>query len=277
MLTCVNICDKSIFGHMKNKGFFLIQELQRTARSVFTVTDAQSLLKVSHPAIMAILTRLRRNHLIVTLSNGIYAILQPTEQTHGLRPLRVLDPLMKYLDADYYVGLLSAASHWGAAHHKPQILQVMTAQRHFLKRLEKLRIKFYLKKHFSERSVVSAKTAFGYHLISSPELTALDVISYENASGGFNNVCLVVRDLMGAIKGQELLDCCKKSERMSSVQKLGYMIEKYKAPKKTYDSLRKWVKSRNLSPIPLFAKGERRGPIHKDWKVIENAELEFEE
>lgn len=262
---------------MINKGFHLLQELQRTGRSVFTVAEAQSVLKGSRPAVMAILNRLRQNHLIVTLTNGLYAILQPTEQTHGLQPLRVLDLLMKHLDTGYYVGLLSAANHWGAAHHKPQILQVITAQRHFLRRLEDLRMEFYLKKTFPSMGILSAKTPFGYHQISAPELTALDVITYETRSGGFNNVCLVVRDLMASMQEKSLLDCGKNYGTVSSVQKLGYMMEMFGAPKKLYEPLKKWIRDQAGSPIPLYAKGERKGPIHQDWKIIENVSLELEE
>lgn len=262
---------------MKNNGFYLLRELQRTGRSIFTVADAQCLLKGSRPAVMAMINRLRQNGLIVTLTNGLYAILQPTEQTHGLQPLRVLDSLMRYLGTGYYVGLLSAANHWGAAHHKPQILQVITAQRHFLKRLKKLKMEFYLKKNFPKVGVLSAKTPFGYHQISTPELTALDVITYETRSGGFNNVCLVVRDLITSMQEKSLLVCCKNYDTLSSIQRLGYMMEAYRAPKKLYAPLKQWIRNQMRLPIPLYAKEKRKGHIHQDWKIIENVPLEFEE
>lgn len=262
---------------MKHIGFFLIQELQRAGKQVFTVADATTLLGGSRLSVMAVLTRLRQKHLIVTLTNGLYAILQPTEQTYGLRPLRVIDPLMKQMGTDYYVGLLSAANHWGGAHHKPQILQVITSQRHFLKRLKDLKIGFYLKKHFMKVGVVSAKSAFGYHQVSLPELTALDVISFETRCGGFNNVCLVVRDLIGMMNEKQLIKCCKAYEVTSCIQRLGYMLEKYQAPQKLYDSLKQWIGGKHPTPVPLFAKGGRKGPIHQSWKIIENVTLEFEE
>ena len=244
---------------MKNKGFFLIQEFQRRGKPLFTVPEAQSLLKVSRPSIMATLARLRRDHLIVTITNDLYAILQPTEQPYGLRPLRILDPFMKHLNSDYYVGLLSAANHWGAAHHKPQMLQVLTARRHFLKRLEKLKIRLVLKKHFPEVGIVSAKASFGFYNISSPELTALDVIRYEKICGGFNNICLAVRDLIGEMKEHLLMNCCKNYGTMSSIQRLGYMMENYKAPEKMLTSLKKWKHGcmRKARRQSLRAKGRK--------------------
>jgi predicted transcriptional regulator of viral defense system len=184
---------------------------------------------------------------------------------------------MKHLGTDYYVGLLSAADHWGAAHHKPQILQVMTAKRHHLKRLHKLGMRFLFKKDFSEIGVVSAKASFGFFKISSPELTALDVVSYRSASGGFNNVCLVVRDLIDEMKEKLLMACCKKYGIMSSVQRLGYMMEQYGASKELIDPLREWVRKQRPLPIPLITPQKRKGPIHKDWQIIENGEVEFEE
>ena len=262
---------------MKNKGYLLIRQLQHKGKCIFSVSEAQSQLKISRASVMAILTRLRRDNLIVTLTNGLYAILEPTEQNHGLRPLRILAPFMKHLQTDYYVGLLSAANHWGAAHHKPQHLQVILPKRYFLKRLGKLKIQFLLKKHFSDIGTLTAKAAFGYYKISSPELTALDVISYENDCGGFSNVCLVIRDLIGDMDEKSLRACTKNYAIMSSIQRLGYMMEKYHAPKKLTTSFKKWIQHQSPSLIPLYSKGKRKGSINKDWMLIENTELEFEE
>ena len=262
---------------MKNKGYLLLQQLQHKGKSIFSVSEAQSLLKVSQGSMMAILARLRRDNLIVTLTNGLYAILEPTEQKHGLRPLRILAPFMKHLQTDYYVGLLSAANHWGAAHHKPQHLQVILPKRYFLKRLGKLKMQFLLKKHFSNIGTLTAKAAFGFYKISSPELTALDVISYEKDCGGFNNVCLVIRDLIGEMNEESLSICAKNYPIMSSVQRLGYMMEKYHAPKKLTTSFKKWLRNQSPSLIPLYSSGKRKGAIHKDWMLIENTTLEVEE
>ena len=262
---------------MKNKGYLLLQQLQYRGKCIFNVSEAQSLLKVSRASVMAILARLRACNLIVTLTNGLYAILEPTEQNHGLRPLRILAPFMKHLKTDYYVGLLSAANHWGAAHHKPQHLQVMLPKRCFLKRLGKLKMQFLLKKYFSDIGTLTAKAAFGYYKISSPELTALDVISYQKDCGGFSNVCLVIRDLIGEMNEESLRICTQNYPIMSSIQRLGYMMEKYHAPKKLTIPLKKRLQSQKPSLIPLYSGGKRKGAIHKDWMIIENTTLEFEE
>ncbi|OGQ17997.1 MAG: hypothetical protein A3B70_07110 [Deltaproteobacteria bacterium RIFCSPHIGHO2_02_FULL_40_11] len=262
---------------MKNKGFLLIREFERQGKRIFSVSDAMAQLKISRASVMAILTRLRRDKLIVTLTNGLYAILEPTEQTHGLRPLRILAPFMKHLQTDYYVGLLSAANHWGAAHHKPQTLQVILPKRYFLKRLEKLKMRFFLKKYFSDIGIQIVKASFGYTKISSPELTALDIISYENDCGGFSNVCLVIRALIEEMNEKSLSTCYKNYPIMSSIQRLGYMMEKYSAPKKLMIPFKKWIRTQNPSPIPLYSKEKRKGSIHKDWMILENVQLEYEE
>ncbi|MBI2646146.1 MAG: hypothetical protein HYW85_03820 [Deltaproteobacteria bacterium] len=235
---------------MKNKGYLFILELQHKGKRIFSVSEAQSQLKISRASVMAILTRLRRDNLIITLTNGLYAILEPTEQNHGLRPL---------------------------AHHKPQHLQVILPKRYFLKRLGKLKMQFLLKRHFSDIGTLTVKAAFGYYKISSPELTALDVISYENDCGGFSNVCLVIRDLIGEMNEKSLRACTKNYAIMSSIQRLGYMMEKVHAPKKLMTPLKKWIQHQSPSLIPLYSRGKRKGSINKDWMLIENTELEFEE
>jgi hypothetical protein len=55
------------------------------------------------------------------------------------------------------------------------------------------------------------------------------------------------------------------------------MMEKCLAPKKLYAPLRKWISNQRRVPVPLLAKGERKGPLHQVWKVIENGSWEFEE
>ena len=51
----------------------------------------------------------------------------PQYQRRGVPPAKVfIDELMNYAGKSYYVGLLSEASMFGAAHHAPQEFQILT-------------------------------------------------------------------------------------------------------------------------------------------------------
>ncbi len=68
--------------------------------------------------------RLARSKSIVNLINGFYMIIPPEYRHLGsFPPHSIIDPLMKYLKEDYYIGLLSAAAFYGSAHQQPIIIE----------------------------------------------------------------------------------------------------------------------------------------------------------
>ena len=57
---------------------------------------------------------------IITPIKGLYVMLPPEHQPYGSIPAEELVPIiMKHLNVDYYVGLLSAGLFYGATHQKP--------------------------------------------------------------------------------------------------------------------------------------------------------------
>ena len=262
---------------MRYLGFELIQEIQRRARRVFTVKEAETYLKLPRKAVIEIIGRLQREKLIVALANGLYALLHPTEKKYGLRPIPVIDALMKYKKSDYYIGLLTAADHWGAAHHKPQVIQIVVPQQITLGRADQLKLQLHVKKNFSKKGIVAAQSPSGYYFISSPELTALDVIAFEHSCGGFGNVCIVVRHLMEKLKGEYLLAISQDYNTVSVVQRLGYLLEEYGADSNLIAPLKKYLRRKKVSPVPLTKSMPRRGKVHPDWQMIINEKVEREE
>src|SRR5690606_20352604 len=100
-----------------------------------------------------------------------------------------VNDLMKFLNRDYYVGLLNAAAYHGAAHQQPQSYSIITegiALR--LIKNDKVEINFNVKKSWNRKDVIKKKVDTGYINISSPELTALDLVFYYKDVGGFNRV-----------------------------------------------------------------------------------------
>lgn len=230
-------------------GLSLIEGLESEGRTVFTINQAQKKLKLSHKATIEVLSRLKRNGRIVTLTRGLYALLHPSEKKVGIRPLTIIDPLMKYRQCNYYVALLSAADYWGTAHQKPMVLQIMVKNRLSLKRAKHLKIQHHLQKRYPKMGITTGKTTTGYFNISSPELTALDTLSYESACGGFDNISLVIKELITQMKPDDLLFSCKGYGMRTSVQKLEFILEYFGADKKLLAPLKQWVKEQDWPAI----------------------------
>lgn len=261
---------------MKNIGLELIDWLQSKGRQVFAVQEAVVYLKLSRKSVLEILARLRLSGRVLTLTNGLYVIVHPSERRHGIRPLHVIAALMRYCQLPYYVGLLSAADFWGAAHHKPQLLQVIISEQRRLRRLKNLRIEIHVQKYFLQNGIVEKMVETGPVAISSAELTALDMLTYESSCGGFDNVGLVVNDLQHQLDAKKLIALGKGYPVLSSFQRLGFLLECFGAKDELLRPLCAWVKKQGPSPVLLLASARRGGKLHPDWKVFENIKVVLE-
>lgn len=263
--------------YKRNMGFRLIEELQAGGNRVFTVDEAAKHLGLPRPNTLIILSGLKKQKRIISLTKGVYSLWHPSERKWGLHPLPVIDDLMSKKKIPYYVGLLSAADYHGAAHHKPQVLQVIVPKQIHLRAASKLRISFYVQSQFPQKGLVKGSTAAGYFYYSSPELTALDVICYERACAGFRNVCLVIKDLINKLDAKRLREMITLYPIASCVQRLGYLLEFFKAPKDLVKPLQGWVKKKKtLAPVALTPVCPKKGRLHKIWKVIANTYVETE-
>lgn len=71
--------------------------------------------------------RLYQKKSLKNLGHGFFMIVPPEYHHFGsLPPHWIVDPYMKYLKHDYYIGLLSAASLYGTTQQQPMTFQVLT-------------------------------------------------------------------------------------------------------------------------------------------------------
>ncbi|KAF5277940.1 hypothetical protein FQR65_LT15906 [Abscondita terminalis] len=142
---------------------------------------------------------------VVMVRREFYVIVPPEYRAKGIIPTSLyVNDLMKFLNRDYYVGLLNAAAYHGAAHQQPQNYSIITegiALRPI--KNDKVDIHFYIKKSWNKQDIIKKKVDTGYINISSPELTALDLISYYNEVGGFNRVATVIEELKEVIQAEK--------------------------------------------------------------------------
>ena len=86
----------------------------------FSGLEAAEALGSSVVATRAALRRLRHKGEIAMPFRGFYVIVTPEHRKLGCLPANQFVPaLMERLAEPYYAGLLTAAEHLGAAHHRP--------------------------------------------------------------------------------------------------------------------------------------------------------------
>jgi len=91
------------------------------------------------------------------------------------------------------VGLLTAAFYWDAGDQAVMVYQVVVDKPAYRVSLEKIKIDFVVKTvNFPDKELKRVGGSGGYFKISSPELTAIDVVHYARKSGQLNNVATVL-------------------------------------------------------------------------------------
>jgi predicted transcriptional regulator of viral defense system len=180
--------------------------------------------------------------------------------------------MMKSLNKPYYVGLLSAAALYGAAHQQPTGYTVIT-QSPAPRSIDKLKILFFSKWEFLQDGIVQKKTPAGYINVSSPELTALDFFDYIHKFG-INRITTVLQELSEEMKPSLLLKIAKQYPNTAAIQRLGYILDNIVSAEKLSDTLWKALKERTIFPVSLSPQKEKQGETDNKWKIIKNMEIE---
>lgn len=261
-------------GHLNARGY--IRDLTTKGRYHFTSSEAQSALGISSSATKLALNRLAKQRMIASPARGFYVVLPPEYQALGCLPADQFIPaLMKHLGQTYYVGLLSAAQYYGAAHHRPNEFQVMIAKQHRTIRCGSVRVAFMTRKSLAGVPVQSFNTPRGTILVSTPEATAIDIVGYYYQVGGIDHAATMLTELSEKIDPDKLL-LAAQTAPIVWMQRLGYLLELVGAGEKTL-ALKAYVHRKTRLASPLLPKKEyKQSPQNKDWKLYINAEVEVD-
>jgi predicted transcriptional regulator of viral defense system len=254
----------------------IIDEFQAKATYVFGLDELIKRLKSSPAAINRALSRLIEKNRIARLHTGLFLIIPLEYKNIGAPPpIWYIDPLMKYLDLSYYVGVLTASSLYGAAHQQPSEFQVITTKQMRPLQIGRSVIKFYYKKQTGEMPIQKMKSETGYFDVSTPEITAFDVIKYLKAAGSLHNAATVLAELSQKIDSHRLASIATCYD-LATVQRTGYLLETY-GEKKVTNSLFRWVSDQQLRYVPLNPKKPIKD-CKKDsrWHLIINESVEID-
>jgi predicted transcriptional regulator of viral defense system len=254
-----------------------INELRSNGRYAFSLPEVRNQFEQSDEAIKKALQRLKKKKEIALIRNEFYVVITPEYRSKGILPPSLfISELMKFLGKDYYIGLLNAAAYYGAAHQQPQSFSVIT-MKPSLRNInnDNLKINFYIKKEWSKNDIVQKKVDTGYINVSSPELTALDLVCYFDQVGGLNRVATVLEELCESIDANKLLDLSKRYSPITAVQRLGFLLEEILDMRDLSNPIKEYLKTVNYFPVLLRPQKEKTEMITgNDWKVVQNLEIE---
>jgi predicted transcriptional regulator of viral defense system len=239
-----------------------LDALRGQGRHTFTLPELRQQFDISDQALGKALQRLKQKKKAICLRKGFYVITPiPT-------PNSFIPELMKFLKRSHYTGLLSAAAHHlprpetSINYHiittRPVVLPIRTNQ---------LNINFYYKRKWHQDDIIDD--------ISSPELTALDLVRYADRLGGLNNITEELDLLTEIMDAEALATTAKNYADTTTVQRLGYILHEilYNGP--FAESLIDYLKTTRFYPVLLHPQKEKPENMVSGniWRVVPNVEI----
>lgn len=255
-----------------------IDERRSNGKYSFTTDKLHHHLNISDNALKKSLQRLKGQRAIVMVRKGFYVIVPPEYSAKGIIPTSFyVNDLMEFLNRNYYVGLLNAAALHGAAHQQPQGYSIIT-EGIALRAInnKNVNINFYIKKLWNKRDIEKKKVDTGYINISSPELTALDLVNYYSEVGGFNRVATVIEELRESMLPGRLIESVKHYEQMAVTQRLGYLLEYILEESELSSVLYNYLEQFDFySTLLRPQKNKPKSMVTGNrWKIVPNIEIE---
>jgi len=245
---------------------------------IFSKAAALKALGKSDAAIRNSVKRKVASREIIPLLRGYYLIVPVEYKQLGFVPPELfIDDLMRATHTPYYVGLLSAASFYGATHQATQIFQVMVGKPMKPIALGRTRIIFYFNKKLMQTPNQSLKTDRGSLVLSTPEATAFDLLRYVHQSGNLNHVATVLDEMAEKMHPRDLQKAALKFPLVYA-QRLGYLLD-YLGHEKLTEALAAYVEAQKPLLFPLLQAGKEVDQAEKNtkWHLIINETLEPDE
>jgi len=250
-----------------------VEQLQSQGRYTFTRAEAERGACRSVVATQAALRRLKERGRIISPKRGFYVVVPPEYRAVGAPPASwFIDDLMAYLGQPYYVGLLSAAAHHGAAHQQPMVFQVVTIKPTREMRAGKVVIQFTMSSRVDQMPVTESQTETGTMRVATPETTAFDLVHYGAGAGYLSNAATVLAELAERLEAPALFEIVP-LVRIPDVQRLGYLLEAI-GKHELAVPLAKWLLERKPRSVPLCPGESANVGLNKRWHVLPNATLE---
>jgi len=262
-----------------------IEDLPQKGKITFSQEEVfNQFPNLSLKAIRSTLYRYVEKKKVQSVWHGFFVIILAEYRIKGnVPPIEYIDQLMKYLDKDYYVALLNAAELYGSAHQAPQEFFVICNTTKLRDKQKKdIKINFLSKKTIPQKQLTQMMVNSGYVNVSSPILTAFDLVCYAKSIGEINRVATVLNDLSEKIRFTNVDKELMQSFSSATTQRLGYLFEELGFEELANKLCRKAeIAGLKFRKIPLTivdkTKDLSKYPVNNKWKVIINEQIDIDD
>lgn len=259
-----------------------VHEMEIRGKTMFSLDDVRGVFpNVAPQVLLNALSRLKRDKVLYSPCNSFYVILPPQYFLRGaVPPYYFMDALMRALGRQYYFGLLSAATLWGAAHQRAQIDFVVTTPPRLSSGNDaRCGVRWLFKGEMPTEFLCDKNGEAGPVIYSNAELTALDLVSFEHHAGGLSAVASILAELLestnfvGAAQG--VFRHCDRA----AIQRLGFIVECVLHDDRQGAAIfREWREcAQSDHTVALSPRRAAVGERNARWKVIINSDVEVDE
>lgn len=261
--------------------------LQGLGRLTFTAEEALASVKTTPAGFIKAARRLAKQGKLINPRRGFFVIVPPQFYRWGAPPPSwYVDELMRHENRPYYIGLLKAAEYHGATHQAVMQYQVVTDKQLPTRRWGRSVLAFYFRKDMSviQAGLVNENSQMGHVVVSGPELTALDLVRYPHACGGFSAVVSTLGSF-GSKLDQAKLEAMLQAFERNVSQRLGYLLDVLGQDELAQVIFRwlnqqgdlPWIELMAPSSVPELAALNPVIERNREWRMIVRDRLEVDE
>lgn len=256
-----------------------LQKLVSEGRHYFTSDEIEQNLGMNKNTVSASLSRFAKKKRVKMIRKGFGIILEFGGREPD--PSYFLNAMMNHLGVSYYVALLSAAAHWGAGHQACMRYQVIVNKSVFKLNFEKMTIELIAKLGtFPKDGINKVASAGGYVQMSSPELTAIDLLRFPRKGGHLSNIATVLSELVERIDAKAFnLALRDINSPTVTLQRLGFLLDEILGLKKMAKIVADVLKERRVTSSYLSSankniKSMSDCEFNEKWKLYINSKVE---
>jgi predicted transcriptional regulator of viral defense system len=258
-----------------------IKRLQGYEEYAFSWSEIVQNCNKTKASLRSELSRLVQKGEIINLRKEFFLIVPPRYSAMGQLPVYLfVEKLFQNLERNYYLGFYSAAMFHGASHQQIQRDYIMISSPSVPDvKKNNMDIRFLASSNWPKKNILEKSGDAGMFKISSPALTAVDLIHFQNKLGGLSRMLTVLEELIEEIDQQDLADLLTWYPYMSTLQRFGYLLEEYLlADKGLIFQLMDHLKASRFFPVLLSPlSGQNPGTVTNPWRVDVNIQLESNE
>ena len=222
--------------------------------NVHTADLKAALPDASHESLRQALHRQQVRGRIVRVSRGSghWLIVPLQHAASGAPPMEAwLDHyLAKTLQTTYYVGLLSAAESYGASPYAVMVTQIMVPKPRRSVTVGRHELVFHTRANMQRMPTRWHETAGGRFKVSTPELTALELVQRDAQVGGIARVKEVLHSLCESCSIEGLREALDAAQEAPAAQRLGALL--YLCGRaELAQAVQHWMQGRKIRVIPM--------------------------